>query len=72
MKRRAPSAGFDLHLRLSPAVSKALLKMATDDMRSVPNLVRKVLADHLCNHKYLTREEIMTEYSRLNLDEDEL
>jgi transcriptional regulator with XRE-family HTH domain len=45
-----------ISVRVSPAMGDALELMAKQRLRSVPNLVAKILADHLRNRGYLTDE----------------
>jgi hypothetical protein len=57
---------------LVPAIMRdALDRMAREQMRSTANLIRKILADHLCNHGLLTRDELWGNADwRLNLQDD--
>jgi predicted HicB family RNase H-like nuclease len=58
------SARRELTIVVIPLLHQALKKMAADDQRSLSNLARKVLADHLRNHGYLTEEELRADFLR--------
>ena len=49
---------IELTVRMSPAMRRILDKMATRHKRSVAGLVRRILADHLRNHGFMTEEEL--------------
>lgn len=57
MVKRSTSAEPQVTVKLTPALRRALERMAADTVRSVPNLARKILADHLRNGGYLSEDE---------------
>jgi len=62
MVKRSTSKEPEVTVRVTSAMRAALEKMAKDTLRSVPNLICKILADHLCNREYLARDQLGDEW----------
>ena len=61
----------DVNVRMPLVMRDALNRVAAKQMRSVSNLACKILADHLVNHKILSREEIAgLDFLSLNIEPD--
>jgi hypothetical protein len=46
----------DVRLAISEEMRAALVKLAAEELRTVPNLVRKILAEHLSERGLLDRQ----------------